>query len=261
MKKLFLMFFLALCIIGVKISYAEQILITFRSDGDETIFDGKWTFLQEWKSTSENVLEFDDGSKLSVKTGHDRNNLYVLLDFISDHTFSKSADFGIVCIDSKSDKEDKPESDDYCFFITLGSKNPITLQGGSILANSNYLMKIENNPRLVAVGGISDENDRYSVIPHTTYEFKIPVEVFGSSDIYGFYVAVYDANTNLVYTWPQNISIEKFPYIPSQSKWGELISPDKSLPEFQLPILALLPALFIVLYLTRTKQISFNKEK
>lgn len=255
MKKLFLILIITFCITELKLSYAEQIFTTLRSDGDKTVFDGKWTFLQEWKSTSEDIIEFNGEHKLSVKTGHDYNNLYVLLDFISDHSFAKSADFGIVCIDSNFGKENRPQNDDYCFITSLGTKNLITLQGGSVLGKNNHFTKIANHPGVIAVGGMSDMNDRYSQVPHTTYEFKIPIKIFGASDIYGFYVAVYDANANQVYSWPQNVSEEKFPYVPSPSEWGELISPDKSLPEFQWPILALVPAIFLVLYLTRIKQI------
>lgn len=251
-----------LCFIisGIDLAHAEQILTTVRSDAGKTIFDGRWTFLQEWKSTSEDKILFDDGGLLVIKTGHDYNNLYVLLDFVSERSSAKSADFGMVCIDSNFGKETKPQNDDYCFMTSLGSNYPITLQGGSMLGKNNHFTKIENHPNLIAVGGMSGMHDRYSQIPHTTYEFKIPIEIFGASDMYGFYVVAYDANTNQVYSWPQNTATEKFPYVPPPSKWGELISPDKSIPEFHWPILVLLPAIFLVVYLTRIKQTSFNQQ-
>jgi len=160
-------------------AFAEQIFITYRDDADKTIFDGKWTFQREWKSTSEDIVKFDDGQRLSVKTGHDYENLYVLVNFISDTSIQKSADKAIVCIDSKMNGGNVPQNDDYCFMVTVGSPRPITLQGGQTLAQSGYLKKIENHPGLIAVGGISDKNDRYSNIPHSTYEFKIPLEIFG----------------------------------------------------------------------------------
>jgi len=258
MKKLLLITLIVFCIINVKLSYAEQIFTTLGQSSDGIVFDGKWTFLKEWKPTSENIVEFYDGRKISIKTGHDHNNLYVLLDFISERSFAKFADSGTVCIDSDFGKENYPQSDDYCFIISLGSKNPITLQGGSLLGKNNYFTKIENHPDLIAVGGISDENDRYTPVPHTTYEFKIPIEIFGASDMYGFYVAAYDANTNQVYSWPQDVMEETFPNIPEPSKWGELISPDKSLPEFQWPLLTLIPALIVFLYITRKSQKLFS---
>ena len=79
MKKLCIIIAIAFCLLNIKISYGDQIFTTL-TPGDGIIYDGKWTFLQEWKPTSENVIKFDDGYELSVKTGHDYNNLYVLLD-------------------------------------------------------------------------------------------------------------------------------------------------------------------------------------
>ena len=237
--------------------YAEHIFTTYGQFGDGIIFDGKWTFLKEWKPSSEDIIGFNDGKTLSIKTGHDRSNLYVLLDFISERSFAKFADFGMVCISTDFGKENHPEDNDYCFVVPLGSKNPITLKGGSPLGKNNYFTKIKNHPDLVSVGGISDKNDRYTSVPHTTYEFKIPVEIFGASDMYRFYVALYDANANKIYTWPQDIATETYPYVPPSSRWGELISPDKSLPEFQLPVLILLPVISLAIYLTRKIQITF----
>ena len=247
-------FLCVLTILGANSVYAEQILTTYRDDGNQTIFDGKWTFMQEWKRTSYN----EAAGGLVIRTGHDYNNLYVLLDFIPQHKFSKYSDHGEVCIVANPSKESYPQKDDYCFIITLGSKNPITLQGGSSLGENNYFTKIKNNSDLTAVGGISDSNDRYSEILHTSYEFKIPIEIVGRSDKYGFYAAVYDSNANRVYSWPENATEKNFPDIPSSTNWGELISPDKSLPEFQWPLLVLVSAIFTIIYLTRRKQISFN---
>ncbi len=236
--------------------FAEQIFTTYRDDGNAVIFDGKWTFTQEWKRTSEDIIRFNDGNELSIKTGHDGNNLYVLLDFISQHKFAKFSDYGIVCMTTNQTKETYPQSDDYCFLVTLGSHNPITMKGGDYLDQTNHFTKIKNDPGLIAIGGISDAHDRYSGIPHSTYEFKIPIKIVGRSDTYGFYVGTYYASNNRIYSWPQNITYNEFPAIPSPAKWGHLISPDKSLPEFPLPIIAMVSSFFIVLYLSR-KQISF----
>src|SRR5207245_3595189 len=131
--------------------------------------------------------------------------------------------------------------------IKLGSKNPITLQGGSSLGENNYFTKIKNNSDLIAVGGISDSNDRYSEIPHTSYEFKIPIEIVGRSDKYGFYAAVYDSNTNKVYSWPEITTEKNFPDIPSSTNCVEIIYPDKSLLEFHWPLLVLVFDIFLIL--------------
>ena len=245
---------LIIIILGVNSAYAEPILTTYRDDGNQTIFDGKWTFMQEWKRTSYS----EEANGLVIRVGHDYNNLYVLLDFISQHKFSKYSDYGIVCLVANPSQESYPQKDDYCFTVTLGSEKPITLQGGSALGENSYFTKIKNNSELIAVGGISDSNDRYSEIPHTSYEFKIPIEVVGRSDKYGFYAAVYDSNVNTVYSWPENTIEKNFFHIPQPANWGEIISPDKSLPEFQWPLLVLISAIFTAIYLTRRNQISFN---
>ena len=242
---------ISLLIITPHLAYAQQIFTPYRDDGNATIFDGKWTFTQEWKRTSEDIIRFNDGNELSVKTGHDGNNLYVLLDFISQHKFAKFSDYGIVCATTNTTKEINPQADDYCILVTLGSHNPITLEGGNYLGQTNHFAKIKNDLSLIAIGGISDNHDRYSNIPHSTYEFKIPIKVIGRSDTYGFYVATYDAYNNLVYSCPQNITNNEFPAIPSPSKWGHLISPDKSLPEFPWPVFAMVSSFFFVIYLSR----------
>ena len=244
-----------LSLYGFHAAYADQIFTTYRDDGNQTIFDGKWTFIQEWKRTSYNSAY---GESLVIRTGHDYKNFYVLIDFLNQKTFSKFSDFGIVCIDGNNGKEAIPQKDDYCFLVTLGSNQPKTLQGGNFFGINNHFNIIKNNPNLVAVGGISDENDRYSSIPHSTYEFKIPLEIFDKSDQYGFFAGAYVTNENKMYSWPENINNENIFQIPSPILWGELVSPDKSLPEFPWPEISLLLATIFVIYLNKIKQRSFN---
>jgi len=243
-----------LIILYPHLAFAQpQIFTTLRGGVDSIIWDGKWSFLQEWKPASEDILRFNDGNELVVKTGHDRENLYVFLDFVTETQFKKFSDYGIVCIDVNKTMSSYPQKNDYCFLVTLGSHNPITLQGGGDLAMTNHFVKIKNDPNLIAIGGVSDEHDRYTSIPHISYEFKIPIDIMGRSDIYSFYAATYDAQTDKVYSWPQNVTNISSPFVPSPSNWGELVSPDKSLPEFQYPIFTLIPALVVLIYLTSFK--------
>lgn len=224
----------------------NQIFTTVRAGADNIVWDGKWTFLQEWKPTSLNQV--DD---LVVRTGHDYNNLYILLDYISQTKLTKNSDSGIVCINANITKEQVLNENDQCFVITLGSNHPITLKGGSKFAVNDYLEKIPNNPDLIAVGGISDSNDRYSDIPHMSYEFKIPIKIIGKTDSYRFFAGVYDSADNQFYSWPNNHAAKIWPYVPASESWGELISPDKSLPEFPIPVIGLLISFLIMIYLTR----------
>ena len=128
----------------------------------------------------------------------------------------------------------------------VGSNTPVTLQGGGFNAFQGYYQKIENHPDLIAVGGISGEWDRYSKVPHSSYEFKIPLEIIGKSNNYGFFIAVHDPDSGNYFGWPTDAKLEKYPFIPIPEKWGLLVSPDSSIPEFDLPFLILFPAIAFV---------------
>jgi hypothetical protein len=247
-----------LVILYPHLAFAEpQIFTTLRGGVDSIVWDGKWTFLQEWKPTSEDILQFNDGNELAVKTGHDRENLYVFLDFVTEHQFKKFSDYGIICMVANKTTESSPQKDDYCFLAVLGSHNPLTFHGGGYLALTNYFMRIENDPDLIGVGGVSDEHDRYSTISHASYEFKIPIKVVGRSDMYGFYAAMYDAQTGKTYSWPQNVTNNSFPTVPPPSKWGDLISPDKSLPEYPYPLIMMSLCTITIIFISK-RHICFN---
>ncbi len=143
------------------------------------------------------------------------------------------------CIDSKNNKSEFFDSDDYCFIIQLEERNVMDtlfnkqdsfiIQGDLQSKNIEELKKIKVK-EFVGIGTMSDKEDKYSAISHASYEFKIPIELIGRSDNYGFYVNVFDANSNVVYSWPEEIKLESFG-ISNPSLWGNLISPDKSLLE------------------------------
>ena len=231
----------------------EPILISISSSMDKVIFDGKWTNELEWKESSWESIPSNYG-KLHLRTAHQGDFIYILLDAVDDQTIDHISDRAVVCIDGKNDKTIIPNSDDYCFFVALNGKQGFVYQGGSSLSINGYFKKISNTEGFIGVGSKSDQNDKYSKIPHTSYEFKIPLNLFDRSNIYGFYVLVFDASTNQYYSWPTGIIPDGAFDIPSPSKWGELVSPDKSIPEFNLPLFALIPALFLVIYFTRFLQ-------
>lgn len=231
----------------------EPILISISSSMDKVIFDGKWTNELEWKESSWDSIPSNYGT-LHLRTAHQGDFIYILLDTVDDQSIDHISDRAVVCIDGKNDKTIIPNSDDYCFFVALNGKQGFVYQGGSSLSINGYFKKISNTEGFIGVGSKSDQNDKYSKIPHTSYEFKIPLNLFDRSNIYGFYVLVFDASTNQYYSWPTGIIPDGAFDIPSPSKWGELVSPDKSIPEFNLPLFALIPALFLVIYFTRFLQ-------
>ncbi len=101
------------------------------------------------------------------------------------------------------------------------------------------------------VGGVSDGHDRYNKVPHSSYEFKIPVELIGKNIEYGLYIAIYDFHENRVYSWPKGIILENNFKIPSPQKWGTMISLDKTLPEFEIPIMITILSLSSIVIISR----------
>jgi len=237
----------------------QSILITYSDTIDNVVLDGKWTDKPEWKQSSWDKLSSPNGDTLHIRSAHQGDFIYILLDVVGEESIDHISDRAMVCIDGLNDKTSIAGADDYCFLATLDGKQGFVYQGGSSLALNGYFKKIQNSDGFVGVGGKSDLNDKYSQIPHTSYEFKIPLNLFGRSDVYGFYVLVYDASSAQYISWPDGIYPNTSLDIPNPNTWGILVSPDKSIPEFGLPILALVPAIFLVIYFTRMKKLGLVK--
>jgi len=210
---------------------------------DKVVFDGKWTFSKEWKSSSHNSIV--EPGNIVIRTAHQDNYIYVMLDALADTTIDNTEDYALVCFDTKSDQSLKPDSNDYCFQIQLGSNKAFTLQG----SDSGEFKSVGNHEDLIAVGGTSDENDRYTLVPHPTYEFRIPIELLERTDSYGIYLQVFDHSNATTYSWPSKI-ISENSEIPSPAKWGIIYSPDKSLPEYDVPMLVLVIGIFLIILLS-----------
>ena len=211
----------------------EPILLTISYDLDKVIFDGKWTHSNEWKRSSADILQYEDGTQIHLRTAHQEGFVYVFLDFASDMIIDKGADNALICFDGKNDKTDIPGIDDYCFFTALSRKISFAYQGGGLIGLNGHFQKISNPVGYVAIGNVSDKHDRYNIIPHVSYEFRIPIDLLGRSDNYGFYMAVYEANSGIIYSWPTEVQQNRIFTIPSPSEWGEIISPDKSMGKLQ----------------------------
>ena len=227
----------------------EAIPITFSGTIDKVVFDGKWSFEYEWKQSSLNEYKYEDGNKLIIlRSAHQGEFIYIFLDVINDES-NNSSDKAVICFDTNNDKT-TVDDNDYCFMAVLNGGMGVSYQGNS---STNEFIKIDNHPDFVGISGISDENDRYSGIPHLGYEFKIPTQVIQRNNVYGFYFGVYDGTTDKLYTYPTNIETTEMMVGPSY--WGEIYSPDKSLPEFYLPFLVTIPAFVLVIMLTRIRKI------
>lgn len=233
------------------VSASEPIMITVSTTMDKVIFDGKWTFYTEWKQSSLNTISFSDGTLVQLRSAHQGNFIYILIDEVSKTRFNKHGDMAMICFDKNNSKSITPNENDYCFGLSFDSKNPFTLRGGSPLEETGHYTKIPNSNGLIGVSGVSDENDRYTSVPHANYEFRIPTDTIGRSDDYGFYLGLYDKNTNQVYYWPQE-TITNAPFkISPPADWGEIISPDKTLPEFPWPFFVMILSFSLIIFYTR----------
>lgn len=259
MRVLVFLLITCLAIITMQGVYSETIseeeksiiLITKSNAMEQTIFDGKWSYVTEWKPTSWNKLTYEDGSVMHLRTAHQGDFIYIFVDFQSDMRLDKHVDKATVCFDSQNNKSKYPDEDDYCFTVSLDQNQGSVFQGGSLLVQDSHLKKIENPSGFIAVSKPSDENDRYSKIPHSSYEFRIPLDLIQRSDNYGFFVSVYEANSDVFYNWPQSVKRIGFFDFPSPEKWGNLVSPDKSIPEFEVPLLILSSLIFLIILLNR----------
>ena len=245
MKLLFLIFLFVIVLIPIQNIFAnsEPILITQSSYMEDIIFDGKWTNL-EWKHSSHNWFTYDENTSIHLRTAHQGDHIYVFVDPVHDLTLDKLNDEATICFDAKNEKHITYDENDYCFSVLLDSDTGNIFQGTKLDDSSSIMKEINNVEDFIAISSVSDEDDRYSKIPHPSYEFKIPIELFERSDNYGFYLSVYDASLEKFYSWPYNATRENS-QIPSPSTWGDMISPDKSLPEMNIPIM-----IFVILLIT-----------
>ena len=225
--------------------------VILSGDAEDVIFDGKWTTEREWKQAGITGLGEDN----VIRAAHYGDFIYVILDVVNDRTFDKFSDRATICIDSKNEKNKISDENDFCFVVIPGRSEPITLQGGHFTALTGNFKQIPNHPDLIGVVGISDEINRYSKIPHLGYEYRIPIDLIGRSDNYGFYSSVYDYSENRLFA---NSPTENPLKIPSPTSWSELVSPDKTLPEFQTYFFIVV-SLFLLIFLTKIMSKRMNR--
>ena len=239
-------------------AFVEEIVIIPQSNQMEyVILDGKWTDDREWKQSGYDGWKFSDGHGIIFRSAHQGNYLYFLIDFISDRVPEKNMDRAVICLESNNEKNLIAKDNSHCFIATMKSSNPVILQGGSPSAIDGNFKRIYHDD-VIAVGTVSDFKDRYSQIPHSTYEFKIPTDLVGRHTEYGLYIAVYDFHNDNLYSWPRNIELENNFQIPSPSKWGVIISPDKTLPEFEFPLLLSVLSFSAIIYLSKRKMLNLS---
>ena len=234
MQKYILLLFLFLSLSSFP-AYAKEIqegvneIFISKTTAPFPVIDGKWTIGGEWGRSTERLFAYEDEAKIAIRVAHERENIYFMLDMVSDTTIDSGKDKAVICFDTEVNGGDRPDIDDYCFVTVLDGSFTTYKGGGS---TSNALSAIDNPSGVEMKAGVSDAFDRYSKIPHLAYELKVPIESLKRTDVLGFYAAVFDSNTTTTYSWPISLSHGDDIEIKKPGEWGKLISPDKSIPEF-----------------------------
>jgi hypothetical protein len=224
---------------------SEPLKITQSASMENITFDGKWTHSKEWKQSSLEYIIIE-GKEINLRIAHYEQFIYVLIDAEDETTLNFEKDFAMVCFDSENDKSETFDSNDFCFKLKLGSNSGETLQGNS---SENNFSKIDNHNDLILISSQSGEHNRYSDEPHGVYEFKIPIEIINRSNNYGFFMMLYDEQDK-TYSWPSNI-VNSTNTIPPTNLWGDLISPDNTLPEFHWIPLLLIITITSIIFVSR----------
>lgn len=206
------------------------------------VIDGKWTIDKEWQRSTEREFVYDNDAKIAIRLAHDRENIYILLDMVSDTTIDGGKDKAVICFDTEVNGGEIADNNDYCFLAVLEGLFSI-YRGGS--DTSNGLSPINELEGVEMRVGISDVFDRYSKVPHLAYELKVPIDSLKRTDVFGFYAAVFDSSAKTTYRWPISLSEGDDIEIKAPDEWGKMISPDKSIPEFPAGIGLLASLIFL----------------
>ncbi len=186
--------------------------------------DGKWTNSTEWADAAEVKLLVVQGSGVAyMRTKHDPNHLYILVDVLSDVS-GEGGDYCALYVDGKHDGGAAPQADDFILLERWGGPTMFnTLYaagGGGTWGGWEPTIPSEFEGRT----SVNAVDDPYSTVSHVIYEFQIPLRVLNATNI-GFYVVVYDNVPVNQLTWP--MASESIP-----NDWGNISISSVVIPEF-----------------------------
>jgi len=210
----------------IRLSQGQEQSITCWILTDPVDVDGKWTNPQEWSDASESLMVAQLGNGTAyVRTKHDADYLYVLVDYVSD-TVLGAGDYCTIRFDAKGDGGNAPREDDYSFvleWLTAASSSFWMRQGTGVSWGGL------TGP----VGGATVKSDckpsadPYFAAAHMVYEFKIPLAIFASSMNSAICVDVQDRYpSGITMLWPTTYNTER------PSTWGKLTISAVPIPEF-----------------------------
>jgi hypothetical protein len=191
--------------------------------GNTPIIDGQ-VGQDEWNDANEVQLTSGDIGGF-MRTKHDSENLYVLLEFTSDTVrHPQGFDNGWVGIDAKDNGASSPQDDDFLF---MSSGRRFYLGNGTGWA----VIERDQEHRIPGVQGWEGAKafgiSPYSNQPHAINEFKIPLKIVANAMSFGFSVAMTDLDGRKVVEWPAGGGTTWDFWVGPGTPAGAYASPDK----------------------------------
>ena len=185
----------------------DYIVVPYR--GSRPNIDGVWTSAQEWADANETIFKTDESYwVLRVKQVY--VDIYVLVEAVSDRSIEVHDG---VYLGLSMGNASSPQLGDHLFYLSLGInalvRTAFVGDGGgwkySKVAIEGFLCMAE----------LSAGDSPYASDMHMTYEFKVPIGLFGASSEFRFYVEVHDGD--FTFRWPES-GLKSSP-----SSWGRLV--------------------------------------
>ncbi|MGI0055912.1 MAG: hypothetical protein ACREAK_00905, partial [Nitrosarchaeum sp.] len=83
---------------SINAAFAEgSIFITYSDTIESAIFDGRWTDRLEWKQSSWDKISTINGDAVHIRSAHQGDFIYILLDVVDDRSINHLSDRAVVC--------------------------------------------------------------------------------------------------------------------------------------------------------------------
>ena len=202
LRRLLVLLLFSLALASVPM-HAENAVATWSDDyivvpysGSRSKIDGMWSSVQEWADGNETIFRKDESFwVLRVKQVY--ADIYVLVEVVSDRSIDVRD--GVYLGLSKGNAS-SPQLGDYLFYLSLGTKALVrtTFVGDG----EDWKYSKASIDGFLCMAELSAGDSPYASDLHMTYEFKIPIGLFGAASEFRFYVEVHDGD--FTFRWPEN---------------------------------------------------------
>ncbi len=252
--------------------------------------DGMWTTADEWNDASVTSVGTDPSKVFYIIAKHDRDDIYLMLDFINVQSRETIAGVSenpqgffsffppsivvshamFICFDTNNDGGIVLQQDDYCF-VGISEYKTHALKSVVIRGDGIGGISVVPTPSGYKVAeSLSSKNDPYeSGRGHLIFEVAVPISFLHRSDSYGFGISsmlrtyVEDGRSIACITWPAENLIEKGCYeevkgtlVPST--WGSVSAPAKTITIPPVPVMSVTPR-SLSFSATRVSEVSQEK--